>query len=56
MPLSFGLVTGLLAVVIGAILSVATRQKKAARVMIGIGVAMTLLTLAALVLAVNSRM
>jgi hypothetical protein len=56
MPFSFGLLVGLLAVVVGAILYVATRQKKVAMVVVGVGVAVTLLTLAVLVLAVNSGM
>jgi len=56
MPLSFGLIVGLLVVVVGVILSLATQQKKIAMVVIGVGATMALLTLAALVLAVNSRM
>jgi hypothetical protein len=56
MPLSFGLLVGLLAVVVGAILYVTTRQKKVAVVVIGVGATVALLTLAVLVLAVNSGM
>jgi len=56
MPLSFGLLVGLLAVVIGVVLYAVTGQKKAAVALVGVGAAVALLTLAALVLAVGSRM
>ena len=56
MPLSFGLLVGLLAVVVGAILYGITRQKKVAMVVVCIGATVALLTIAALVLAVNSGM
>jgi hypothetical protein len=56
MPFSFGLLAGLLAVVCGGVLYGATRQKKAAVMMMGVGAAVALLTLVVLVLAVNSRM
>lgn len=56
MPLSSGLLVGVLTVVVGTILFVAKRQKKAAVLVVGVGAAMALVTLAILVLAVNSRM
>jgi len=55
MPLSFGIPLGLLIVVIGAALFFATRYKKTAKVVFGIGVAVTVLTFIAIVLALNSQ-
>jgi len=56
MPLSFGIPLGLIIVVAGAILFLATNYKKTAKVVLGIGVAVTLLTLLLTVLAANSQM
>jgi hypothetical protein len=56
MPLSIGILFGLLAVMAGAALYVGTRHKKAAVVVIGLGAAVALLTLGVVVLAVNSGM
>lgn len=56
MPLSFGILLGLIIVVTGAILFFATNYKKTAKVVLGIGVVVTLLTLLLIVLAVNSQM
>ena len=56
MPLSFGILIGLLTIGVGAALYVGTRQKRAAMVVIGVGAAVALLTLGVVVLAVNSGM
>ena len=56
MPLSFGIPLGLIIVVVGAILLFATSYRKIALVVLGIGIAITLLTLILIVLAVNSQM
>ena len=56
MPLSFGIPLGVTIAVAGAILLFATNNKKTAKVVLGIGVAVTLLTLILIVLAVNSQM
>ena len=56
MPLSSGILVGLLAVVVGAALYAGTRQKKAAVVVVGVGLAVALLTLGVVALAVNSGM
>jgi hypothetical protein len=56
MPLSFGIPLGLVIVVAGAILFFATRYKKTAKVVMGVGVAVTVLTLLVIVLALNSQM
>ena len=56
MPLSFGLPLGLSVLVVGAIMLFATKYKTAARVILGIGAAVTLLTLIVILLAVNSNM
>ncbi len=56
MPLSFGIPLGLVIVVVGAILFFATRHKKTAKVVLGVGVVVTLLTFFLIVLAVNSQM
>ena len=56
MPLSFGLVIGILAVMVRAVLYVVTRRKEAAVVMVGVGAGVVLLTLALLVLAAHSGM
>ncbi len=54
MPLSFGIPLGLLIAVVGAILFFATRYKPTAKVVLGVGVAVTVLTFILIVLAVNS--
>jgi hypothetical protein len=56
MPLSFGIPLGLFIAVIGAFLLWATKYKKMAKAVLGIGVAATLVTLILIVLAVNSTM
>ena len=56
MPITFFIPLGLVLVVVGAILFFVTRYKKAAKIMIGIGVAVTILTFLLIVLAVNSQM
>ena len=56
MPLSFGVPLGLIIVMVGAILFFATRHKKTATVVLGIGMAVTVLTFILIVLAVNSQM
>ena len=56
MPITFFIPLGLVLVVVGAILFFVTRYKKAAKIMIGIGVAVTILTFLLVVLAVNSQM
>lgn len=56
MPLSFGLPLGLIVLAAGAIMLFATEHKTAARIILGIGAAVTLLTLIVILLAVNSNM
>ncbi len=56
MPLSFGIPLGLVIVVVGAILFFATRYKKTAKVVMGVGAAITVLTLLVIVVALNSQM
>ncbi len=56
MPLTFGIPLGVIIVVVGAILFFATKQKKIAKVVLGIGVAVTILSFFLIVLAVNSSM
>ena len=56
MPLSFGILIGVLIVVVGAALYLGTRRKKTAMVVAGIGAGVALLTLGVVVLAVNSGM
>jgi len=54
MPLSFGIPLGLLIAVVGAILFFATRYKKVAMVVFGVGVLVAALTFILIFLAVNS--
>ena len=56
MPLSFGIPLGFIIMVVGAILLFATRYKKIAAAVLGIGLVITLLTLILIILAVNSQM
>jgi hypothetical protein len=56
MPLSFGIPLGVIILVAGTILFFATRYKMIAKAVLGIGVAITLLTLILIVLALNSQM
>jgi hypothetical protein len=56
MPITFFIPLGLLIVVVGLILFFVTRYRKAAKIVIGIGVAVTILTFLLIVLAVNSQM
>ena len=54
MPLSFGVPLGLLIAVVGAILFFATRYKRVAVVVFGVGVLVAALTFILIFLAVNS--
>ena len=56
MPLSFGIPLGILVILVGAVLLFATNTKRLAKITIGIGVVITLLTLTLIILAVNSPM
>lgn len=56
MPFSYGVPIGLVILVIGAILLFATNNKKAAKIVVGIGAAFTILTLLFIILAANSNM
>lgn len=56
MPLSFGIPIGFMVVIIGAILFFATRYKKAAKVVIGVGLVIAVMTFILIVLALNSQM
>jgi len=56
MPLSFGIPLGVTIILTGVILFFATNNKRLAKMTIGIGVVITLLTLALIILAVNSSM
>ena len=56
MPFSCGLPLGLIVLVAGAILLLTTKHKTAAKVILGIGAAVALFTLAVIILAVNSDM
>ena len=56
MPLSCGIPLGLTIVVVGAILFFATKNKPLAKVLLGIGLAVMILTFIMIVLAVNSPM
>ncbi len=56
MPLSFGILIGLLTIGVGAAVYMGTRQKKAALIVMGVGAAVALLTIGVVVLAVNSDM
>lgn len=56
MPLSLGIPLGVVIIVAGAILFLATRYKKTAAVVLGVGLAVTILTLVVIVLAANSPM
>jgi hypothetical protein len=56
MPLSFGIPIGFMVIVIGAILFFTTWYKRIAKVMIGVGLVITVLTFILIVLALNSHM
>ena len=56
MPVTFGIPLGIVVVVFGAILFFATRYKKIAMVVIGIGAVIAILTFIVVLLAVNSPM
>ncbi len=56
MPVSFGIPLGLVIVVVGSILFFATRYKNTAKVVIGVGLVVTILTFILILLAANSRM
>ena len=56
MPFSLALPLGLVIALVGAILFFVTKYKRAAKVMIGLGAAVAILTFILILLAVNSRM
>lgn len=56
MPLSFGIPIGFMVVIVGAILFFATQYKQTAKVLIGVGLVITVLTFILIVLALNSQM
>ncbi len=56
MPLSFGIPLGIIAILVGVVLFFATHNQRLAKMVMGIGVVMTLLTLLFIVLALNSPM
>ena len=56
MPLSYGVPLGLVILVFGAILLFVTRYKKMAKIVIGFGGAIAVLTIILIVLAANSNM
>ena len=56
MPLSFGIPLGFLVIVIGGILFFATSYKKTAKVVLGIGLVISILTFILVVMALNSQM
>jgi len=56
MPLSFGILFGLLITFVGVTLYFATRYKKLAKILIGIGAVISLITVGIIVLAMNSSM
>jgi hypothetical protein len=56
MPLSFGIPVGLLLFLIGLVLYFATSQKQLAKLIVGIGLAITLLTAVLIALVLISPM
>lgn len=56
MPLSFGIPLGLLIAVVGAVLFYATGFKKIAKLVVGVGVIIALVTVVLIALAVSSSM
>jgi len=56
MPISFGIPLGLVVAIIGAILFFATRYKRAAKLVVGVGLAVAILTFILILLAANSPM
>jgi len=56
MPISFGIPIGFMVVIVGAILFFATRYKKTVKVVIGVGLVITVLTFILIVLALNLQM
>jgi hypothetical protein len=56
MPLTFGVPLGLLVAVVGAVLFFATGLKRVAKVIIGFGLAITMLTVVLVALALSSNM
>jgi hypothetical protein len=56
MPLSFGIPLGILVVVVGAILFLATKHKKTAIIAMSAGVVVTVLTFILIMLVVSSQM
>ncbi len=56
MPLSFGILLGFIILFTGVILHVATHHKKFAKILMGIGVIISLATGVIIVMAVNSSM
>ena len=56
MPLSFGILLGLAIAGVGALLTFVTNRKSMAKLIVGVGLTIALLTLVLIVLAVNARM
>jgi len=56
MPLSFAIPFGFVMVILGAILFFTTRYKRAAKIVIGVGIVIALLTVIFILLAAKSQM
>lgn len=56
MPLSCGIPLGIIVAIMGLILYFATNYKKTAKLMVGIGVFITVLAIGAITLVMNSSM
>jgi len=56
MPLSSGIPIGVLMTIVGGILFYTTKHKKIAKIIIGVGIGISLLAIGVIVLAVNSSM
>ncbi|MBC8504053.1 MAG: hypothetical protein ISR58_17450 [Anaerolineales bacterium] len=56
MPLSFGLPVGIIIILVGLILYYSTSYKKMAKIILGIGATLAILTVGAFILVMNSSM
>jgi hypothetical protein len=56
MPVSFGIPLGIVILLVGVILFFSTNYKRAARLVIGAGAVIAVLTVVLILLAVNSQM
>jgi len=56
LPVSFGIPLGLVIALVGAILFFVTKYKRTAKIMIGVGLAVAILTFILILLAANSPM